>query len=348
MSTVPYIFANNTGNIPLSELDANFANCKSSVDYAAVAGEAVVATTAFNVSSPVQANITSVGTLTTLSVAGTITGANVIGNYFLGNGSQLTGIVSSYGNSNVADYLTVYTGDITGLIINASGNLIGSNVLTAGIVSATGNATASNLLTGGVVSVAGNVITDQMIKVSGNIPFPYTPSSTTYANNAIQSANTIIDIGETVYGNGIVIRNPNVLAITQLTDNQITTGNLTLTGDAVVYQNLEISNGNIAVGGLEIVIYPNYIEVTGDNTYSLSSTTSTNFLRANNTGYIATINMPANAVNGQITKFTVVGNAIQLSGGTGTVAPGIFGSFVPGSGKTYIYNIFTDTWYQTV
>ena len=175
MSTVPYIFANNTGNIPLSELDANFANVKASVDYAASANQASTAATAVNVTSPIQANITTVGTLTTLSVTGTIsTGANVIGNYFLGNGSQLTGIDSNYGNSNVASYLTVYTGDITGLIINASGNLIGGNVLTDGVVSATGNATAGNILTAGVVSATGNVRganinTAGLVTATGNI-----------------------------------------------------------------------------------------------------------------------------------------------------------------------------------
>ena len=55
MSTVPYIFAGNTGNIPLSQLDADFANVKLSVDY-------VIQNT--------QANITSVGTLTSLSLIG--------------------------------------------------------------------------------------------------------------------------------------------------------------------------------------------------------------------------------------------------------------------------------------
>ena len=68
MSAVPYTFANNTGNIPLSELDANFANVKA------------FANTAGYVTANAQANITSVGTLTTLSVSGNITGNYIIGN----------------------------------------------------------------------------------------------------------------------------------------------------------------------------------------------------------------------------------------------------------------------------
>jgi hypothetical protein len=61
MSTVPYIFANASGNIPLSELDSNFANIKAQVDSANV------------VSNSAQPTITSVGTLTALTVNGVVT-----------------------------------------------------------------------------------------------------------------------------------------------------------------------------------------------------------------------------------------------------------------------------------
>ena len=86
--TVPYIFANASGQIPLNELDANFANVKA------------FATTAGSVTNNVQSNITSVGTLTSLNVSG-----NITGNTFIGNGALLTGITvtTSYGNANVAN-----------------------------------------------------------------------------------------------------------------------------------------------------------------------------------------------------------------------------------------------------
>ena len=63
--TVPYTFANQTGAIPLSELDANFASVPN------------VANVAGTVTVNAQPNITSVGTLTTLSVTGT-TATNLI------------------------------------------------------------------------------------------------------------------------------------------------------------------------------------------------------------------------------------------------------------------------------
>ena len=66
MPSVPYTFANQSGNIPLSELDTNFAVLGNAVP--------VFANTAGQVTNSNQSNITTVGTLTTLSVTGNITG----------------------------------------------------------------------------------------------------------------------------------------------------------------------------------------------------------------------------------------------------------------------------------
>jgi len=106
---------------------------------------------------------------TAVNVTGNITGGNVLtggqvsavgnitGNYFVGNGSALTG-VSNYGDSNVNTLLAAWgsntvltTGTIT------AGNVTGGNVLTGGLVSAVGNITGGNVVTGGLVSAVGNI-----------------------------------------------------------------------------------------------------------------------------------------------------------------------------------------------
>ena len=56
--TVPYTFANQTGALPLSELDANFAAVPN------------FANTAGTVTNTAQPNITSIGVLNSLSVTG--------------------------------------------------------------------------------------------------------------------------------------------------------------------------------------------------------------------------------------------------------------------------------------
>jgi len=86
--------------------------------------------------------ISATGTVTAGNVAtgGTVSATgNITGNYILGNGSQLTGLSASYGNSNVTTLLSAFgsntistTGNITsdaltvGNIVNANGNGVGN------------------------------------------------------------------------------------------------------------------------------------------------------------------------------------------------------------------------------
>jgi hypothetical protein len=86
MPAVPYTFAHKTGNILLQELDDNFANVKA---YANTAGSIVNAN---------QSNITSVGTLVSLSVTGNIVGNIVNANTVSVAGNITTGNLISNGN----------------------------------------------------------------------------------------------------------------------------------------------------------------------------------------------------------------------------------------------------------
>ena len=159
------------------------------------------ATTAATVTSNAQANITSVGTLTSLSVTGNITGGNILtggsisatgnisSNYFIGNGSLLTGIangVSSYGNANVAANLAAFgsnpistTGNVT------AGNFIG-NVVGGGAGTPTISST-TNLDLSAVSAV----------RVIGGGTFRL-PSLTT-----AQIANTIAANGDMIYNSSV-------------------------------------------------------------------------------------------------------------------------------------------------
>jgi hypothetical protein len=76
------------------------------------------------------------------------TTGNVSGGYIFGNGSQLTGVAASYGNSNVAAYLPTYNGNIL------------ANVITVDILTAGTNISGANLRTEGVVSAQGNITTN--------------------------------------------------------------------------------------------------------------------------------------------------------------------------------------------
>jgi len=273
--TVPYTFANASSPVPASELDANFAAVEA---YSNTAGTVV---------NPVQANITSVGTLSSLSVSGNITTPD----YFIGNGALLTGItaVSSYGNPNVAVFMASFgsnaistTGNITAskfigngalltglpagytnsnvvILLNSfgsntisttgtitGGNITGGNLLTGGLVSATGNVTGGNIRTAGQVSATanitgGNVLTGGLVSATGNI-----------------SGNYILGNGSQLTGLPATYGNSNVAAyLANFGSSDIsTTGNIT--------------GGNLAVAGPITVTGGGAVQI-GDSTLTANS-----------------------------------------------------------------------------
>lgn len=85
----------------------------------------VSATPAWSVTTNAGANVSA----NNISAVAAITGAtvsasgNIVGSYILGNGSLLTGVAASYGNSNVAAYLTTYTGNIAGGNLSITGTV---------------------------------------------------------------------------------------------------------------------------------------------------------------------------------------------------------------------------------
>jgi hypothetical protein len=95
------------------------------------------ATTAGTVTTNAQPNITSVGTLSSLTVSGnTTTGGIKTDNYYYANGASIS-FAGTYSNSNVASYLPTYTGTVgaTALTTGANttaGTITGNWTLTAG------------------------------------------------------------------------------------------------------------------------------------------------------------------------------------------------------------------------
>ena len=111
---------------------------------------------ASNKFSSVTGNVTAGNILTVGLVSAT---GNITSNYFIGNGSQLTGISGTYSNVDVANYLPTYSGNLVSLTgpVVTTANVTGGNILTGGLISAAANITGSNLLTAGLISATGNV-----------------------------------------------------------------------------------------------------------------------------------------------------------------------------------------------
>ena len=214
--TVPFNFATQSGNIPLSELDANFANVSAH------------ATTATYVTGNNQSNITDVGTLNSLSAYGNVTAGNVSTNGIV-RANAVIGV--NYTGTNVS-----VTGNITGSNISATnyigttvsvtGNVTGGNVRTGGIVSATGNITGGNVLTGNLT--VNNISSDDSTYVT--------------VTNGLEIFGELISEALDVTGNAII----NNLTVTgnfigtDITVNSIKNGS----------SNVDITNtnGNITIG----------------------------------------------------------------------------------------------------
>lgn len=154
------------------------------------------ATTAVTVTASAQPNITSLGTLSSVTVTGNIISGNL----------SATGLIS------------------------ATGNVSGGNLTTAGAISATGNVIGGNLTTSGVATVSGLNITDTVSSdLIPSLDTTYDLGNTTNRWNDIYLSGTTIYIGDqtvSTTANGIALSNTASVGNLVVTSN-ISTGNLT-------------------------------------------------------------------------------------------------------------------------
>ena len=297
-----YILGN--GSLLTSLTGANVSGTVANATYATSAGSATSATTAATVTTAAQPNITSVGTLTSLSSSGNITAS-----YFLGNGSQLTGIVSSYGNSNVNTLLSAWGSNT----LSTTGNITGGNILTAGLVSSTGNITGGNLsgtnIVGTLTTAAQTNITSvgtlTSLSVSGNA------TGGNLLTAGLISATATITGGNLATG-GTASATGNITGGNLLTGGQvsatgnITGGNVSTAGQVSATGNISAGNLNIATSGT--ITTPRMVfndggirQLTGNTTVTLDFSTDSMVSLTNPTNTV-TITLQ-NYVAGAIVRF---------------------------------------------
>ena len=217
--TVPYQFANATGNINLAELDANFDSL------------GVFSTNAATVTGNAQPNVTSLGTLVSLTATGNIRSIN---GYLFGDGRFITNLPAAngtYGNANVATYLPTYTGTLNPSTVN-SANITTANLAVTNISTFARSVTMSQgLQVTGDVNGYGNIIGKNFVSATGN------------ANVVNVNANAVSTVGLTATG-------------------LVTVGTLvptTITGNGNIFANFITANANLAVSGR---ITGQYLKVT--------------------------------------------------------------------------------------
>lgn len=261
-----------------------------------------------------------------LSLSGNVTAnGNVSGNYILGNGAFLSGVITSVANINngtsnvrietsggnimanvggTANVLTLAsTGAYVNGLINATGNITGANIFTAGIVSATGNITGGNLITSGQILATGNVTGNYFYGngyflngVALDVARIYNGSSNVRIDTS--GGNILANVG------GVA----NVFTITTVGAN--VSGNLDVTGN--VSANYYLGNGAFLTGVITSVANIN------NGTSNVRIDTSGGNIYANVGGSANVVEISSNAlkVNGNIESVNgyFVGNGVFLTG----------------------------------
>ena len=172
-----------TGNANVGNLGATNANLSAvtvtgNANVGNIGGTSAVFTNLTGtLTTAAQPNITSVGTLSSLSVTGNITGGNL-------SGTLVTGTLTTAAQPNVTS-----VGSLTSLTVTGNANV--GNLGTSGLITATGNVTGGNLTTTGTANIGtlavtgsetiagtstvtgnitgGNLITAGLISATGNI-----------------------------------------------------------------------------------------------------------------------------------------------------------------------------------
>ena len=286
----------------------------------------------------------------TASATGNITGGNVLtggvvsaaGNiianpasYFIGNGSQLTGVAASsagfpvsLGTTNISAissgniYATIggtpnvvvwaTTGSYISGLNSVTGNITGGNLATAGTASATGTITGGNLATGGTASATGN-ITGGNVLTGGLVSATATITGGNLATGGTASATGTVTGGNLATGGTVSATGAITGASTISATGTITGGNLATGGTASATGN--ITGGNVLTGGLVSAT----ANITGGNVLTgglISATGNISGANVNATGNIvptANVTYSLGSPTAQWKSLYVSGNTIYMA-----------------------------------
>jgi hypothetical protein len=181
-STGIWNFTSNGANINLGA-NSTFANIAVNIASANAISVSGNITTQGAVSASGNVTVGNLNALGQVSAVG-----NVAGNYFIGNGSQLTGLPATYSNAQVATFLASGT-DTSNIITTA--NISGSYFLGNGAFLTGINATTNKIFNGNsyanISAASGNVEINAngqswLFGTSGNLTLPGNTVSINYAN----------------------------------------------------------------------------------------------------------------------------------------------------------------------
>lgn len=214
----------------------------------------------------------------TISLTGNVIANAHYGNsYLYSNGTSiLSGIGGTYSNSNVATYLTTYTGNLT------AGNITSSNNVTAATINTTGNISGPNItLTN---NISGNVAFFNSYQYANGVVWNgnlYTTSNVTATNSNVTQVGGTTNITYANTYNNATYTNSNVSSYLVTYTGNLTAGNINLTS------NLTVGTGstglilrNLVNSGTQGALYSSYLTPTATNYVLKSGAGNNTYLNA--------------------------------------------------------------------
>jgi hypothetical protein len=248
--------------------------------------------------SNAQPNVTSLGTLTSLGVSGTVTAPNFTANtgIFAGNGSGLSALVGGNVTGYVANSTHANVADVANAVPAASltGTTLSSNV-TGSSLTSVGTLTNLVIATAGNITGANNITANTTVgTVSGKF---LTGTLTTNAQPNITSVGTLDTLAIATAGNITGANNITANTTVGTVSGKFLTGTLTTNAQPNITSTGTLDNLVIAVAG----------NITGANNISANTTVGTvsgKFL----TGTLTTNAQPNVTSVGTLGALAVTGN----------------------------------------
>jgi hypothetical protein len=318
-----------------------YATTANAVAGANVSGQVANALVAGTVYTNSQPNITSVGTLTSLGVSGTVTAANITANtgVFTGNGSGLSAIAGANVSGQVANALvagTVYTNsqpnitsvgtlaNLSATNANITGNTILANVTITGSLSA--NAITVTSIADGNSNVAVAPNANVTISVAGTANVLTVTSTGANIAGTLNTGTGNITAGNINAGNLLTANYSTSVLTTAAQPNITSVGTLTSLGvngtvTAVAFTaNTGVFTGN--GNGLSSIVGANVTGTVANATYALSAGTVTTNAQSN----ITSVGTLTGLTVGNATANTVFGNGTINATGNANVGNLGFGT----------------------
>ena len=291
----------------------------------------------------IYSSLTSVGTLSSLSVSGDVTG----GNLYTGGAVSATGNITGANFSTTGSSGNIFgANNIIATTISGTSNVIGGNITTGGYVTATGSVTGGNIYTAGEVSAAGNITADASSFFIGNgSQLTGVTASSVDAGNL--TGNTLA--AGVIYSSLTSVGTLSSLSVSGSTTsgNLYTGGEVSATGTATA--------GNVSTGGYVTATG----NVTGGNVLTGGTASATGTVTGGNLATGGTASATGTVTGGNVetggyvsATGTVTGGNLATGGtasvtGNATVGNLLTGGLVSAQGNVLGGNVVTDYVYST-